>query len=72
MFIRMLFRRLGLKQNKYLMALVYGALYALFFFLLLLALSHNFTTTIVLYSFFVGVAMFVVYLIKTELFRMHK
>ena len=73
MFLHLIFRKLGLKENKYLMAGIYGAFYSVISFILLffslfylrrLNLGHVF-----LFSLFSGIVMFIVYLIRWEVIK---
>jgi hypothetical protein len=76
MFVRLVFRRFGIRENKYLMAMAYGLAYAILFFLALyISMIYlrraNFMMAFLL-SLFVGMLMFVVYLIKEEVFKFKK
>jgi len=76
MFLRLIFRKLGIRENKFFLALVYGAFYSIFTFIIFLFsgfyLKKFFFTRYVLVSLFVGVLMFILYLIKWELFSLKK
>lgn len=73
MFLKLIFRKLGVKENKYFLALIYGMLYFVFILLLLtlssiylkkLNLTRDFFISLIL-----GVVMSIVYLIKWEIFK---
>ncbi|NTV23081.1 MAG: hypothetical protein HGA85_01740 [Nanoarchaeota archaeon] len=71
MFIRLLFRRFRIKENKYLMGIAYGAIYFTIFFSVF-SFGSYYMGNLSLFksaslSLFVGMIMFVVYLIKWEL-----
>jgi hypothetical protein len=76
MFLKIIFRRVGLKENKYLMALIYGGIYLLLMFLILLFANAVLNTVPlgrnILVSVSVGAIMTVVYLVKWELFKFLK
>lgn len=73
MFIKIMFKRFGLKENKYFMAFIYGLIYgsiALIVFLISSLFIRN--PPLFLYflgSVFITVMMFIVYLVKWELSR---
>lgn len=73
MFVRLIFKRLGLKDNIWLQAIFYGAVYGILVFLLLLAadlfLRKNNLVRNFVYSLVIFLAMAAVYLIKSEVFR---
>jgi hypothetical protein len=73
MLIKLIFRRFNLKENKYLMAAVYGFLYFLFT-LMIFALASMFIKTNIIrdiiFSLIIGLIMSVVYLIKVEMFKL--
>jgi hypothetical protein len=76
MFMHLIFRKLNINQNKYLIALTYGLIYSILFFLILflssLYLKQLNITKAISFSVFIGICMFVVGLIKEELFRFGK
>ena len=76
MFLQLIFRKLGIKENKYVLAVVYGCIYAVFTFLIFLFsglfLKSFYLTRYLLVSIFVGLVMFVVYLIKWEFISLKK
>ncbi len=68
MFIRLLFKKLNIKENKYIMAVTYGLIYSIVFFIVL-TLAQVFLNNLdvqrnLIYSVVIGVLMFGVYLIK--------
>ncbi len=72
MFMRIIFMKLKIKPKKYFMALAYSIFYFVLFFIISLFSSIylsglNITKTFS-FSLLVGCSMFVVYLIKEELF----
>ena len=76
MFLQILFKKLGLKQNKYVMALIYGLIYSIITFFLFL-FSTFFITKFNLFRYFtvsliIGLFMFGIYLFKWELFDFKK
>lgn len=73
MFLRIIFKKLGVKENKYFFASVYGT----FYFLLILLIftlagiylnNLNFVRTFLI-SLVLGIVMLVVYLVKWEIFK---
>jgi hypothetical protein len=76
MFLNILFKKLRIRQSKYVLSLVYGLLYAILFFLILslssLYLKQLNIVRITGFSLFIGLCMFVVGLIKEELFSLGK
>ena len=73
MFLRLIFKKLGLKENKYVLAFVYGCLYFVLVFSVFqvadLILKKGTFTRDLLISFFIGVVMAIIYLIKWEVFK---
>jgi len=68
MFIRLLFKKLNIKEYKYIMAVTYGLIYSIVFFIVL-TLAQVFLNNLdvqrnLIYSVVIGVLMFGVYLIK--------
>lgn len=76
MFLRLIFRKQGIKENKIILAIVYGGLYAAFTFLIFLfssiIIKRFYLTRYLLVSIFVGIGMFIVYLIKWEFISLKK
>jgi hypothetical protein len=76
MFINILFKKLRIRQNKYIIALTYGLLYAILFFLIFflssLYLKQVKIVVAILLSIFIGICMFIVGLIKEEVFKFGK
>ena len=73
MFLRLIFKKIGIKENKFFLAFVYGGFYSVFTFLIfwlagLYLKNFNFTRYLVV-SIIVGVVMFIFYLIKWEYFE---
>lgn len=72
MFLHIIFKKFKLKENKYLMALIYALIYSVFLFIMLLLaqlyLERLDIKTNFIYSIVLGIIMFVVYLIKWEFF----
>lgn len=70
----MIFNRLGWKENKHLFGLLYGAAYAVFGFILIEVFRLILGQAIVfsrdfMYCAGIGVAMYVMYLVKWEFFK---
>lgn len=74
MFLRMIFRKIGIKENMLLLASIYGGLYAvltfLFFWLAGLYLKQYYFTRYLLISLLVGVVMTVLYFVKWEFLKL--
>ena len=73
MFIRLLFNKIGLKENMYLMATIYGLIYSLVFFIVL-TLAQVYLNNLkvqrnIIYSVIIGILMFGVYLIKWDFIK---
>lgn len=73
MFLRLIFKRLGFKENKYILASAYGVFY---FGLVLLVLTfagiylkNLILARIFFISLILGIIMFFVYLVKWEIFK---
>ena len=71
MFIKIVFKKFGLKENKYVMGLMYSIIYMIFFYGVL-SLSqlylknYNFKKNMI-NTLIIGVVMYLVYLIKWEI-----
>ena len=71
MFIKIVFKKFGLKENKYVMGLTYSIIYMVFFYGVL-SLSqlylknYNFKKNMI-NTLIIGVVMYLVYLIKWEI-----
>lgn len=76
MFLQLIFRKLGIRENKLVLAIVYGCLYAVFTFLILwlssLYLKQFFLLGYLLVSLLVGSVMGVLYLLKWEFLKLKK
>ena len=76
MFLKLLFKRLKLKENKYFMAVLYGLIYGIVIFFLLLASSLYLGRLDLMKTVSVSIAvwavMSIVYLIKWEVFTFLK
>lgn len=72
MILEIIFKKLGWRPNKALMAASYGLFYSLVFFIIMLVSSIYLNTfdlyKITLLSSFVGIMMAIVFLIKSEIF----
>jgi hypothetical protein len=75
MFLRIIFRKLELKENKYLLAIVYGIIYFIIVFFIFLFAGVILKKTSIfqnlLISISIGIIMAVVYLIKWEFFKIN-
>jgi len=73
MFLKMIFKKIGLKENKMVMAGTYGFIYALLFFIVIflsqIYLGKVRIKTNISFSAFIFVMMFIIYLIKWEFFN---
>lgn len=71
MFMQIIFKKLGIKQNKWLLAFSYGGIYSALFMAILslssLYLKKKVTFFILLMGLFVWLMMAIVYFIKSEL-----
>ncbi|MFH2020352.1 MAG: hypothetical protein ABIJ34_02995 [archaeon] len=72
MFLRILFKKLKVREDKYLMGAIYGLSYMAIFLILITALElylgkHNLLRNILI-SVIVGFTMFGLYLLKWKLF----
>ncbi len=76
MFLKLIYKRFGVKENRFVMMLIYGAVYAVLFFIVFslssLALHRFSLTDSALISLGVLVIMCVVYLIKLEVFKAYR
>ncbi len=76
MFLQLIFRKLGIRENNLVLAIVYGCLYAVFTFLILwlssLYLKQFFLLRYLLVSLLVGVVMGVLYVLKWEFLKLKK
>jgi L-asparagine transporter-like permease len=71
MFLSIIFQKFRIKQSKFRMALIYGIFYFILAFLIFIFSFLFFKKTDLLksfiFSFFIGLLMFVAYLIKWEI-----
>lgn len=74
MFLQLIFRKLGIRENKFVLAIVYGCIYAVFTFLIFwlasLYLKQFFFLRYLIVSLMIGVVMCVVYLLKWEFLKL--
>jgi hypothetical protein len=73
MFLHLIFKKFSIKEDKYLMAGIYGLIYFIFsflllFFSLLYLKKQNLGYTFAI-SLFAGMVMFIVYLIRWEVIK---
>lgn len=76
MFLKIIFKKLKIKESKWLEALIYGITYffitLIIFVFAAIVLKKSSWSRDLIVSGIIGIAMFVTYLIKTEIYQLYR
>ena len=72
MLLQIIFKKLRIKENRYLLAFVYALFYFSIFFVILWIFQKKIVLNSLFLSLFIGILMFFVYLIRIETIRILK
>ncbi len=72
MLLQILFKKLKIKENRYLLAFVYALFYFFVFFVILWIFQKKIILNNLFLSLFIGILMFFVYLMRIETIKILK